>query len=355
MKETVLYLIPSRSTFTEVDRRILANRYKVLNIELRQSEGHIAYVKGIVRMLLQLLCRSRMRKVFIWFADYHAGLAVFVCRLLRKRSVVFVGGYDAVCYPEFRYGVYYKRIRGNCGAYALRHCDLVIVNHQDLIRSINTYYRADGHSEGIKHFVPDLKTPVGVVHNGIETSNGVTEPNQREKTVLTVGGTPNLSDFYNKGYDLLIEVARRMPDLKFIFVGISPKCLRHYDPIYGISRLSNISVYHYLEHDELMDLYSRVQVYAQPSISEGMPNSLMEAMLMGCIPVGSNVAGIPTLIGDSGFIIMRRSADDLSRAVEQALNAEDHACVSRRIRECFGADKRKDGIFDLLQRHFGSV
>ena len=40
----------------------------------------------------------------------------------------------------------------------------------------------------------------------------------------------------------------------------------------------------------------KVDVYVQPSLSEGLPRSLIEAMAMGCPSVASNIAGIPELL-----------------------------------------------------------
>jgi len=348
MKEKVAYIIPSASSFTEVDRDILLSRFDVLTIDLNQNKGRASYLAGLLNLIRQLFNNPGIKKVFIWFADYHAYIAVLLCRLLRKRSYLFIGGFDTVCYPEIGYGVFCHRWRRSFAMYALRHCDLIIANHEALILATNTYYRPEGHPDGIRHFIPDLKTSVHVVYNGINTDKVIPKSDRRQRAVLTVGGTPALADFYNKGYDLLIEVARRMPDTEFIFVGLSRRCVEHYDPIFALSRLANVRILHHLPHIELMELYSQVQVYAQPSISEGMPNAVMEAMLAGCIPVGSDVAGIPMLIGDCGFIVKRRNADELMQAINLALEATTHDACYRRIRECFDLAIRKDKIHQIL-------
>jgi glycosyltransferase involved in cell wall biosynthesis len=61
-------------------------------------------------------------------------------------------------------------------------------------------------------------------------------------------------------------------------------------------------------------------VYAQFSITEGLPNVVCEAMLAGCIPVGSNVGGIPELIETTGILINERSPEIAKKAILDAYN-----------------------------------
>ena len=56
-----------------------------------------------------------------------------------------------------------------------------------------------------------------------------------------------------------------------------------------------------LPHNEALKWLESVDIYLQPSETEGMPRALIEAMSKGCLCIGSNVGGIPELI-DSSFI-----------------------------------------------------
>ncbi|MEM6451607.1 MAG: glycosyltransferase [Cyanobacteria bacterium P01_D01_bin.105] len=70
------------------------------------------------------------------------------------------------------------------------------------------------------------------------------------------------------------------------------------------------------EHLRLCD------VYLQPSLWDGMPNALLEAMACGCGCIGSDAGGIPDVIehGVSGFVIGRSHLHRLGEATLEYLN-----------------------------------
>ena len=51
-----------------------------------------------------------------------------------------------------------------------------------------------------------------------------------------------------------------------------------------------------LRHEEVFDWLESIDLYAQPSRTEGMPRALIEAMSMGLPCFGTNVGGIPELL-----------------------------------------------------------
>jgi glycosyltransferase involved in cell wall biosynthesis len=65
-------------------------------------------------------------------------------------------------------------------------------------------------------------------------------------------------------------------------------------------------------------------VYLQPSLWDGMPNALLEAMAAGCGCIGSDAGGIPEIItpGVDGIIVPRWQLHRLGDAVLEWLDAE---------------------------------
>ncbi|BAY17629.1 group 1 glycosyl transferase [Anabaenopsis circularis NIES-21] len=62
-------------------------------------------------------------------------------------------------------------------------------------------------------------------------------------------------------------------------------------------------------------------VYLQPSLWEGMPNALLEAMACGCCCIASDAGGIPEVIihGENGFMMPRSQLHKLGEAVLECL------------------------------------
>ena len=65
---------------------------------------------------------------------------------------------------------------------------------------------------------------------------------------------------------------------------------------------------------------------------EGFPNALGEAMACGCVPIGSNVSGIPELIGDTGVILNEKKVEYLETSI-QLLMEQDFQAASIKARD----------------------
>lgn len=65
-----------------------------------------------------------------------------------------------------------------------------------------------------------------------------------------------------------------------------------------------------LDHNAVMKALDEIDVYVQPSLQEGLPRALIEAMSRGCVCIGSNCGGIPELL-DRECIFPKRNAKKL--------------------------------------------
>lgn len=70
--------------------------------------------------------------------------------------------------------------------------------------------------------------------------------------------------------------------------------LRKMVRLYGLE--SQVRFCGAIAHDQVFDWLDDVDIYVQPSDTEGLPRAVIEAMSRGCMVVGSNVGGIPELI-----------------------------------------------------------
>lgn len=81
---------------------------------------------------------------------------------------------------------------------------------------------------------------------------------------------------------------------------------------------SRVIVTGHLENPEDIAYYLRLcDIYLQPSLWEGLPNALLEAMACGCCCIASDAGGIPEVVtsGENGFIVPRSNLHRLGEVV----------------------------------------
>ncbi|MCX6281407.1 MAG: glycosyltransferase family 4 protein [Bacteroidetes bacterium] len=350
----ILYIKSGNTTFYAIDQAILEERYKVVPYLLPKNLKGIQFIKTMFSLAGFIIKNHKNSEAFVtWFADYHAAVIVFMARLFGKKAVIFAGGQEAICYPELKKGVYFKKFRGLCVKYALRKASHIIPNHESLIWHENFYYSDDGKKDGIKYYIPDIRTPMTVIPNGVDTGKFFRDKavGKDPDRILTVGTMGGINDFFNKGFDLFIEMARRIPAKKFTLIGFRKEFMPWIEENYRISEIPNLeTILFYCPDDLLFMNYNRAWVFVQASITEGMPFTLNEAMLCECIPVGSNVNGIPDAIGDTGVIVMKRSPDALEEAIMRALQLNSGAAARQRALDIFSMPKHREKLLVLFEQ-----
>lgn len=120
----------------------------------------------------------------------------------------------------------------------------------------------------------------------------------------------------DKGTDTLIEVAKKMPNQKFVFVGYGPSV----DNMKGIS---NIEYLGFKNGEELYELVAKAKISVAPSEwYENCPFSVIESISLGTPVVGSRIGGIPELIdeGKNGELFEAGNADELKKAIEKIVS-----------------------------------
>jgi glycosyltransferase involved in cell wall biosynthesis len=97
-----------------------------------------------------------------------------------------------------------------------------------------------------------------------------------------------------------------------------------------------LSTLPYIDYPRLPAAYPFLDVYVLPSLREGLPNSLLEAMATACAIVASDVGGIPDAIqhGQNGLLVAPGDVDALAEALLALLrNAELRQQLGEAARE----------------------
>lgn len=80
---------------------------------------------------------------------------------------------------------------------------------------------------------------------------------------------------------------------------------------------------------DVFDLLDTVDIYIQPSLQEGLPRSVIEAMSRGCPAIGARTAGIPELLSPE-CVVRRKSAKDIAEVIIKIANQDKMTELAKR-------------------------
>lgn len=358
--EKILFVKHYTSTakFVLNDFEILGKRYNTFLYDSKIKSNFFSVFSFLHQFFYLLFKIHGYKLIYIWFADYHSFLPVLFSKLFNKKSVIAAGGYDATYIPEIDMGVFTKatlkrRLRCFCAEYSLKKCSLILPVDKSLIENENTYIYSDKKDkpvlkDGIKNMIKEIRTPFKTIHLGYDSDIFKNTPGiKKERAVVSAGFIMNDNEYRRKGFDVLTECAKRMTDTKFILIGLNDNYME------TLSRLKydNLELYSKVSYEKLIELYSRAKVYSQLSLFEGMPSAVCEAMLCECIPVGSDVNGIPDIIGDCGIIVKEKKIETIVQCLETALKSDNDSGLRarKRIMEIFPLKKRETELMKVVR------
>lgn len=131
---------------------------------------------------------------------------------------------------------------------------------------------------------------------------------------------------HNKGMDYLVEACDMLKDIQQLGVVILGG---HAEDI--TTQLPTFPLGYVNDEHRIVDVYNAVDVFVLPSLSENLPNTIMEAMACGVPCVGFRVGGIPEEIDhkQNGYVADYRSAEDLARGIRWILTEADYESLSQ--------------------------
>ena len=210
--------------------------------------------------------------------------------------------------------------------FVLRHADRIAVQSQRLADGLLV---ASVERDG-------LAAKLCVLPNGIAPPPDL--PPAGGDTVLFVGRL-----FKVKAVDTLIDAMRRCPHERLVIVGDGPErsALEQ-----QARELQNVVFAGMLAPDVVGDYLRRAKVLVLPSIEEGQPNVVMEAMRHGVPVIATRVGGVPDLVKDgrTGFLVEPGDPDALADRIS-ALCAD---ASLRRAMALAGLDEIRQYGWDVV-------
>jgi glycosyltransferase involved in cell wall biosynthesis len=313
-----------KASFVAIDREILAERFEVEDLYQPGRLPNPAMVIGGV---------LRADVVFGWFASWHTFFPITLAWLLRKPSVMIIGGFDTANMPDIGYGYQQGGLRRSASRWIMRRARRLATNSEYSLSEI-------------RQNTPIPPSRVRVIHHGVPDPFGE-EPGPKEREALTVGAIDRTT-LVQKGQLPFVEAARRLPEVTFTFAG---KWLDDSVEELRARAGANVRFTGWLSDEDLHATYRRAAVYVQASRHEGFGLAVAEAMLAGCVPVVMNVTAMPEVVGDAGVLIESQEPDAVADGIRRALELGPDAArrARERILTAFPMERRRDGILGVVQ------
>ncbi len=169
---------------------------------------------------------------------------------------------------------------------------------------------------------------------------------RRETNSILIGTVANL--YRNKGLKYLILAAQKLKnkglDWQFVIIGEGPERSKIENLIKKNNLENNVFLTGFIS--DAFECLKAFDLFVLPSVKEGQPWTILEAMAAGVPIVATNIAGIPEMIENekSGLLVEPTDPEALAAAIEKMLIRPSLAqeCVKNAlttVKEKFGIDE----------------
>jgi glycosyltransferase involved in cell wall biosynthesis len=135
--------------------------------------------------------------------------------------------------------------------------------------------------------------------------------------------------------DAFCIVAARIPGTRLTVAGCSatPVAVRQY---FAPEIRDQVRVIPFISREDILSVYAAHDIFVFPSLVEGMPLTLLEAMATGMPVVTTNTSGMADVVEDefNGLLVQAAEAEGLARAIERL-------CHSAELRKQLGLEGQR--------------
>lgn len=268
----------------EIKKKELENRYSKINKENYNiiECPNISSVKGLI--FNKKKCRDILEKqikehdkILVRLPSFIGNLAIEIAKKYKKDYLVELVGcpWDAF---------YNHSLKGKIIApYMYIKTKLNVRKARYVLYVTEKFLQKRYPTKGISIACSD------VIINKIEEKSFEKKMENKKIALATVGAI----NVKYKGQQYIIKALAKLKKMgydqyEYYIIGEG-------DPTYLISIIDkynmneNIKICGPLPHDKVLEKLDNINVYVQPSKTEGLPRSLIEAMSRGCLCIGSNV------------------------------------------------------------------
>jgi hypothetical protein len=278
----------------------------------------------------------------VWFNDYHAFIPIIFSRIYFGRSTLIIAGFDGMGLKIAGkpYGLFSQNwFRRSIGKLNYKLCHRIASYHSSLIHGFNEYGQ---NKMGFQNWCRINQNKIHIIPPGYNSELWKSETLIRDIDFLTVGIVNTKAGFLRKGLDSYLKMAELMPKYKFLAIGINMERGE-------ISEIpKNVEIISVVDQDIIRYYMNRSKVYCQFSLAEGLPNTVMESILMGCFPCLTAVNGMTDLPVNKVLIRDEVRPKYLEDAAK--LSTESACYENRKILEKEYSLEKRFNSFNMLMK-----
>ena len=315
-------------------------KYLVIPGLFKFSDGYLYYLS--LNSFITDIARDNSADLldFQWgYPDAFAG--VIWARKLNKKIILTVRGNASICFFE-------KSLRRKMVLNSLRFIDHIVTVSNDLKEKLISSYR-----------ISDQK--ITVIGNGIN-SREFYKSNKNEarkicglesekKYILSLS---RLS--FEKGIVYLLKAfaSIKTDNVILLIGGEGPQKKQLQKITHDLNIHSNVHFIGGIPHAETIHWYNASDVYCLPSLWEGCPNTIIEALACGTPVVSTLVGGIPDLVNSkAGYLVPPKDSNALAYALESAIKRDWNFSEITAIGQSNSWDHVADRTIEVYRRVLG--
>ena len=343
MKNNVTVVYSIERSFVKSDISILeALGLKVYKIHSEPEKTLMYFLYNRLKeSWLSVFYIFKSKLLIAWFNDYHSFIPILISKLFLKKSVIIVGGYDAIVDNKNNHGLFLKGgLRSTIAKLNYKMVNEVWIVHKSLENGCDFAKQKFNIISGVRSFTSKKNIVIKEINTGYDTRFWNYDQSEEKTGILTAAFFSEKRVVNIKGLNIFNKLASLLPNINFTIAGESGIRISDF-----INLESNIKVMGVQNRSQMKELYQKNKFYFQGSRLEGLPNSLCEAMLCGCIPIGSRVFGIPDAIGKTGVLFdTEKDIEQIVEFVNSDLGATDSKNARNRVVRKYDISKRTEKI-----------
>jgi glycosyltransferase involved in cell wall biosynthesis len=277
-------------------------------------------------LLLPFIQRERVKECDCFRVMQLIGaVPAVIIKLIYRKPYVATYGFKYTEYAKKDYSFWVASATALIEYFGLRLADAIIVTTQELKK-----YVGKSISEQKIHLIP----------NGVDTKlfrpSSQRENIKKKDVILFIGRLSKEKNLFS-----LIEGVSLLPSkVPLLFIGDGS--LKEELIKFAKEKSVNLQIETRVANDELPRYINEAEVFILPSLTEGHPKVLLEAMSCGIPCIGTNVPGIRDLIQDgvTGILCSDTTSESVARGIERLMREKNLA-------ETIGVNARK-----FIQEHY---